>query len=128
MTRYLNVTEVIEINAEVVRKFGGTHAVRDLGLLESAVARPQSGYYADILEEAAALFESLSQNHPFVDGNKRSAITVTGVFLLLNGYKLRFNDLETYNWLINLYETGRVSKANIEPWLREHAKPLWPEQ
>lgn len=69
MSRYLTVAEVVEINAEMVRKFGGTHALRDAGLLQSAVARPQSGYYADVFEEAAALFESLSQNHPFVDGN-----------------------------------------------------------
>jgi death-on-curing protein len=124
VTRYLSVAEVVAINAEVVRKFGGTHALRDAGLLDSAVARPQSGYYADVFEEAAALFESLSQNHPFVDGNKRTAITATGVFLLLNGFKLLFNDLEAYNWLMGLYEAGKVSKARIEPWLREHAKAL----
>lgn len=79
MTRYLTVPEVLAINAEVVRKFGGTHAVRNGGLLDSAVARPESGYYTGVFEEAAALFESLSQNHPFVDGNKRTAITATGV-------------------------------------------------
>ena len=124
MSRYLSTAEVVEINAEMVRKFGGTHAIRDNALLESAIARPQSGYYEDIFEQAAALFESLSQNHPFVDGNKRTAITATGVFLLLNGYKLLFNDLEAYDWLIDLYETHRVSKTNIEPWLRAHAKAL----
>jgi death-on-curing protein len=124
VTRYLSVAEVVAINAEVVRKFGGTHALRDAGLLDSAVARPQSGYYADLFEKAAALFESLSQNHPFVDGNKRTAITATAVFLLLNGFKLLFDDLEAYTWLIELYEGGKVSKANIEPWLREHAKAL----
>lgn len=124
MSRYLSVAEVVEMNAELVRKFGGSHGVRDAGLLESAVARPQSGYYADVFEEAAALFESLSQNHPFVDGNKRTAITATGVFLLLNGYKLVFNDLEAYDWLIDLYKRGRISKTNIELWLREHAKAL----
>jgi death on curing protein len=123
VSRYLTVSEVININAEMVRKFGGVHAIRDAALLESAVARPQSGYYADVLEEAAALFESLSQNHPFVDGNKRTAITSAGVFLLLNGYKLHFGDLEAYNWLVNLYQTGRVTKSAIEPWLREHARP-----
>ena len=124
MSRYLTVTEVVEINAEMVRRFGGTHALRDAGLLQSAVARPQSGYYADVIEEAAALFESLSQNHPFVDGNKRTAITATGVFLLLNVYKLHFSDLDAYNWLIGLYETDLMNKAVIEPWLRQHAKPL----
>lgn len=124
MTRYLSLAEVIAINFEMVRKFGGAHAVRDAALLESAVARPRSGYYADVFEEAAALFESLSQNHPFVDGNKRTAITATGVFLLLNGYKLQFNDLEAYEWLIDLYETGRVSKTVIEHWLRECSRAL----
>jgi len=62
--------EVVAINLEMVRKFGGTQAIRDAALLDSAVARPRSGYCADVSEEAAALFESLSQNHPFVDGNK----------------------------------------------------------
>jgi len=124
VSRYLTVAEVVEINKDLVRKFGGTHAIRDNALLESAVARPQSGYYADLIEEAAALFESLSQNHPFVDGNKRTAITATGVFLLLNGLKLQFDDLEAYNWLMGLYETGRVTKAILDPWLREHGKPL----
>jgi death-on-curing protein len=114
----------VEINAEMVRKFGGTHGLRDHGALQSAVARPQSGYYADAIEEAAALFESLSQNHAFLDGNKRTAITATAVFLLLNGYELHFSDIETYQWLIGLYETGQVRKTVIESWLREHTEPL----
>jgi death-on-curing protein len=88
------------------------------------VGRLESGYYAHANEEAAALFDSLSQNHPFLDGNKRAAITATGVFLLLNGYKLLFDDLEAYNWLIGLYESGRVSKSTIEPWLRQHAASI----
>jgi death on curing protein len=92
--------------------------------LESAVGRLESGYYADPIEEAAALFESLSQNHPFLDGSKRTAITAVGVFLLLNGYRLLFDDLEAYRWLIGLYESGEVRKANIEAWLREHAASI----
>jgi death on curing protein len=71
-----------------------------------------------------ALFESLSQNHPFLDGNKRTAVTAAGVFLLLNGYRLLFEDLEAYNWLIELQESGRMSKATIEPWLRPHAERI----
>ncbi|MGH9632317.1 MAG: type II toxin-antitoxin system death-on-curing family toxin [Bryobacteraceae bacterium] len=72
MSRYLSFDEVLEINAEMVRQFGGAYGLRDAGALHAAVARPQSGYYADVIEEAAALFESLSQNHPFVDVNKRT--------------------------------------------------------
>jgi death-on-curing protein len=60
------------------------------------LARPQSGYYEDIIQEAAALWESLSQNHPFVDGNKRVAVTVTAAFLKIDGYSLEFDDLEAY--------------------------------
>jgi len=121
VSRYLSLEDVIEIKAEVIRKFGGLQGVRDSGALQSALGRLETGYYADPIEEASALFESLSQNHPFLDGNKRTAITATGVFLLMNGYRLLFNDLEAYNWLIGLYESGRVSKSTIEPWLRQHA-------
>jgi death on curing protein len=124
VSRYLSVEEIIEINAEMVAKFGGIHGLRDNKALESAAGRLQSGYYADAIEEAAALFESLSQNHPFLDGNKRTAITSVGVFLQLNGYQLFFEDLEAYRWLIGLYESGGVRKAAIEGWLREHAKPI----
>ena len=126
MSRYLSANEVIEINAELVRKFGGIHGLRDLGALQSALGRLESGYYADALEEGAALFESLSQNHPFLDGNKRTTITATAVFLRLNGYELLFDDMEAYRWLIGLYESGSVNKLIIDPWLRQHAKRAEP--
>lgn len=124
MTVYLSVQELIQINLEMVEEWGGIAGVRDQGALEAAVARPQTGYYSDLVEEAAALCESLLQNHPFIDGNKRSAITATGVFLRLNDYELVFIDREMYDWLINLYETNRVTKAAIEAWLRIHVVPV----
>jgi death-on-curing protein len=108
----------------MVRKLGEIQGLRGSGALHSAVGRLESGYYADAIEEAAALFESLSQNHTFLDGNKRTAITATGLFLLLNGFRLLFEDLEAYNWLIGLYEAGRVNKSTIEPWLRQHAEQI----
>ena len=101
--------------------FGGAHGIRDRGALEAALARPQSGYYADVIQQAAALLESLSQNHPFVDGNKRTAIAVTAGFLRVNGYKLKIDDLEAYEFLIGLYEAGQFRFQRLEPWLREHA-------
>ena len=122
MTRYLSVEDILTIHAELLARFGGISGVRDANGLSSAVGRPQSGYYTDVIEEAAALFESLSQNHPFVDGNKRTAVAATGVFLRLNGYKLLFDDLQAYEWLISLYETGRMKKAVLEEWLRSHAQ------
>lgn len=72
MISYPTVDEVIAAHARLIAKFGGSLGIRDGGALEAAVARPQIGYYADIIQEAAALWESLSQNHPFVDGDKRS--------------------------------------------------------
>lgn len=121
MTVYLSVEQLILINVEMIKEWGGIAGVRDRRALEAAVARPLSGYYADVIEQAAALCESLLQNHPFIDGNKRSAITATGVFLRMNDYELIFVDREMYNWLMNLYETNRVTKAAIEVWLRTHA-------
>lgn len=98
--------------------------MRDQGALEAAAARPQTGYYSDVIEEAAALCESLLQNHPFVDGNKRTAITAMGVFLRLNNYDLVFIDREMYDWLMNLYQTGRLTKMVIDAWLRTHVAPV----
>jgi death-on-curing protein len=122
VTRYLSVEDILTIHAELLARFGGISGVRDANGLSSAVGRPQSGYYADVIEEAAALFESLSQNHPFVDGNKRTAVAATAVFLRINGYKLLFDDLQAYEWLISLYETGRMKKSVLEEWLRSHAQ------
>jgi death-on-curing protein len=73
-----------------------------------------------VIEEAAALWESLSQNHPFVDGNKRVAITVAAGFLKVNDYRLEFEDLEAHHFLIELYETGRLRIAELDAWLRAH--------
>ena len=119
-TWYLSLDDALLIHQESIRHFGGIPGVRDQAGLESAVARPQTGYYSDTIEEAAAFWESLSQNHPFLDGNKRTAITATAVFLRLNGYRLAFDDLEAYRWLIGLYESGRMCKTELESWLRQH--------
>jgi death-on-curing protein len=126
VTSYPTVDDVIAVHAQLIAKFGGSLGIRDRGALESALARPQSGYYADILQEAAALWESLSQNHPFVDGNKRVAVTVTAAFLKVNGYLLEFGDLQAFSFLIGLYESGTMQFVELEKWLRVHAKPSSP--
>lgn len=84
------------------------------------MARPQTGYYADVIEEAAALCDSLLQNHPSIDGNKRSAVVATAVFLRWNGYQFQFSDREMYDWLMSLYETGSVNKGELDKWIRGH--------
>ena len=100
--------------------------IRDAAALESALARPRSGYYADLIQEAAAMWESLSQNHAFVDGNKRIAVTMTAAFLRVNGYRLEFRDEDAYSFLIELHQTGRMHFAELEQWLRKHAAPSGP--
>ena len=85
--------------------------------------RPTSGYYSDAIEEAAALWESLSQNHPFIDGNKRTAIASMAAHLALNGYWLRVDPMATYRFMMYLYDSGGFRKPELEAWLRRHAKP-----
>jgi death-on-curing protein len=115
------VGEVIAVHARLIAKFGGSLGIRDRGALESALARPRSGYYTDIIQEAAALWESLSQNHPFVDGNKRVAVTTMAAFLSVNGYRLEFEDNEAFSFLVGLYEAGTLRFKELEIWLRQHA-------
>ena len=88
MRDYPTLHEVLAIHAMSIEVYGGSGGVRDLGAIEAALFRPQSGYYADIIEKAAALMESLLINHPFVDGNKRTAFAVCHVFLDINGFEL----------------------------------------
>jgi death-on-curing protein len=121
VTYYPTLDEVITVHARLIERFGGSLGIRDRGGLESALARPQTGYYDDLIQEAAALWESLSQNHPFVDGNKRVAVTVTAAFLRVNGYRLEFDDVEDYSFLIGLYESGTMRFSELEEWLRKHA-------
>jgi death-on-curing protein len=123
VTLYPSLPEVLAAHARLIVLFGGAQGIRDQGALEAALARPQSGHYRDIIERAAALLESLSQNHPFVDGNKRTAIAVTAAFLRVNGFRLDFDDLDTYQFLMQLYEAGRFRFEHLETWLRKHAQP-----
>jgi len=116
-----SLEEVISAHDRLIARFGGSIGVRDRGALESALARPQTGNYEDVIQEAAALWESLSQNRPFVDGNQRIAITATAAFLRVNGYLLEFEDGATYEVLMDLDETGRFRFAELERWLRRHA-------
>ena len=116
---FLSIDEAIAIHERLIDCFGGPTGIRDLGLLESALYRPQTGYYRDIVETAAALFESLLINHPFVDGNKRVAFFAVDVFLRLNGWKLEVEPGPAHAFLINLLERGECNFDNLLPWLRE---------
>ena len=116
---FLAVDEVLAIHAVLITQFGGPEGLRDPGLLESALFRPRTGYYADLAEMAAALFESLLMNHPFLDGNKRVAFFATDVFLRLNGYRLRVDADEAHRFLIGLLEGRNCDYAHLLPWIRQ---------
>ena len=88
--------------------------------------RPQIGYYSGIIEEAAALLESLATNHPFVDGNKRAAFATTEVFLRMNGYYIDCDSVEAHNHFMNLFDTNSFRFAELVAWLGDHVKPLPP--
>ena len=124
MTLYPSVDEVVAAHFRLIALFGGAQGVREIGALESALVRPQSGYYKDIIEQGAALMESLSQNHPFIDGNKRTAIAVTAAFLRMNGWRLEFDDWEAYEFLIQLYERDQFRFEPLEVWLRQHSHAI----
>jgi death-on-curing protein len=119
---YLTVVEVLAFHEILIDEFGGSDGVRDLGALESALFRPQTGYYRDVIEEAAALFESLVQNHPFVDGNKRVAVAVMDVFLRINNRALDVSDDEAYTFLVGLLEQHVLDLATVDAWLRTHVR------
>ena len=118
---FLSRDEALEIHRSLLERFGGPPGVRDLGLLESALYRPRTGYYDDLAEMAAALFESLIMNHPFLDGNKRVAFFATDVFLRLNGYRLKVNPTRAHQFLIRLLENDCCDFNNLLPWIRKHA-------
>ena len=86
MTDYLTLAEVLTIHADQIERYGRAQGVRDAGLLEAALYRSQTGYYADRVEEAAALWESLAQNHPFIDDNKHTAFAATSRFWRSTGH------------------------------------------
>lgn len=117
---YLTLADVLFIHGEQIRLFGGGDGVRDLGLVESALLRPQTGYYADLIEEAAALWESLTVNHGFVDGNKRVGLACMDVFLGLNGHRLEVDSDKVASFILERLEMGSFTKNRLDAWLRQH--------
>ncbi|NBX67056.1 MAG: type II toxin-antitoxin system death-on-curing family toxin [Proteobacteria bacterium] len=124
MTAYLTIVEVLAIHADQIARYGGSDGVRDMGQLEAALFRPQTGYYADVVAEAAALWESLSQNHPFIDGNKRTAFAVTYTFLAINGWAMTADAKTIMAFLMPLYEGSAIDFEKLDAWLRVNTKKV----
>jgi death-on-curing protein len=123
-TFYPTLDEAVHQHDRLIELFGGAPGTRDLGLLESALARPRSGYYPTLTEQAAALMHSLSQNHPFVDGNKRVAFALTAVFLRTNGYRLVVSAAAGERFLVHKVIEKRAALDEIARWLERHMEPI----
>ena len=121
---YLTIDDALWLHGEQLKIYGGAAGVRDLGLLESALLRPQTGYYSDTVEEAAALWESLAMNHPFIDGNKRVALECTLVFMEMNGVEATGTEEEWIAFIYSKLEAGTFRKDVLEQWLHSHTEAL----
>jgi death-on-curing protein len=120
---YPTVAEAIEIHQLLIEEFGGLAGIRDQALLESAIFRPQSGYYNDLLEEAAALMESLSNNQAFLDGNKRVSFVLTDVMLRANGYFLDVDPIEAHKFINDAIAKKEFRFSVIREWIISITKP-----
>lgn len=121
---YLSIKEVMLIHGVLIHQFGGSPGIRDGAALEAALSRPQSGYYKDVINQAAALFESLAINHPFIDGNKRIAFAVMDTFLRLNGFRIHATPNNIHAKIITMFESGELKFEFIDAWLRTICKPI----
>ena len=124
MSDFLTVAEIYRMQHRLIELFGGHHGVRDQGAVEAAVFRPQIGYYNSVEEEAAALMESLANNHGFLDGNKRIAFTAADVFLRRNGFYIEVDGLDGHAFIVGSMDRHEFRFAQILDWIRQHVKPL----
>jgi death on curing protein len=125
---YPTVAETIETQRLLIAEFGGLHGIRDRGLLESAVVRPQNGYYSSLIEEAAALMESLANNHAFLDGNKRISFVMTDAMLRVNGYFLDVEPMAAHKFITEGLEKNELRFPMIRDWLASIATPAAHEE
>jgi len=126
--KYLAAEQVIFIHSVLISETGGMHGIRDLGLLESAIARPQATFegqelYSDLFLKCAALLDSLVNNHPFVDGNKRTGITAAGIFLKINQWRLDTENQTLEDFTIEVASKHLPLEA-IANWLRHHSRKI----
>lgn len=123
-TEYLSMSEVLELHEMTIEKHGGKSGVRDMGLLESALLRCQSGYYNSLAEQGASLLQSLCMNHCFVDGNKRIALLSTVIFFKMNGHSLKVSNKEIVSFIVNDIIISKIEMDQISDWLSQKLKKI----
>ena len=117
---FLTIEEILKLHERTIEVHGGKAGIRDLGLLESAVLRCQSGYYSSLSEQAASLLQSLCMNHCFIDGNKRVALLAMVVFLKMNGYDLKCRSKTMVNFIIEKVIKSKIDVLEISKWINSH--------
>ena len=128
MIRYLSAEQILFIHHRLITETGGMDGILDINLLVSATGRPQATFdgndlYADIFDKATALMDSLVRNHAFLDGNKRTAITATGLFLRINAHELDVSNTEMVRFTLSCAQSQKTIE-DITTWLKQHSKPL----
>ena len=123
---YLSLDEIIAIHFDQISRYGGTHGIRDLDLILSAVSRPRASFggvdlYKSLFDKAAALLHSLNLNHPFLDGNKRTAIVSCARFLFINGFELNINNYDLVDLSLKI-ANKKMPIEKISSWLKKHSK------
>lgn len=123
MIRYLLPEQVLFIHSRLIQSTGGSHGIRDLSMLLSALGRPQATFdgndlYDDLFSKAASLLDSLIRNHPFMDGNKRTAITAAALFMKLNGFTLVVPNEEMARFTLACAQS-KVTLEEISAWLHQ---------
>ncbi|MGL4575484.1 MAG: type II toxin-antitoxin system death-on-curing family toxin [Burkholderiaceae bacterium] len=128
--RWIPKQALLRLHEISLAQFGGAPGLRDIGLLESALARPENpaAYdQPDFVQLAASLGVGLAKNHPFVDGNKRAAFLAVGVFLRLNGYQLTASQPDATITMFAV-AAGELNEADFADWIRRNAQPFYPSQ
>jgi death on curing protein len=124
LTSYLSPEQVLFLHSRLIEETGGEHGVRDLKLLLSALGRPHASFddedlYPNLFRKTAASMDSLVRNHPFVDGNKRTAITSAALFMRINGYRLAVENTEMVRFVMACAQS-QLSLDEMEAWFRRH--------
>jgi death-on-curing protein len=123
---FLSLAEVLEIHRDQIERYGGYAGLRDLGLLQSALAMPAAGFggrylHSDLIEMAAAYLYHIVQNHPFIDGNKRTGAVASIVFLSLNGVELEADEIHLEQLVVDVPK-GKARKSIVADFLRKNSR------
>jgi death-on-curing protein len=128
MKVYVSIGDVLAIHQTLIELYGGSNGVRDIGLVESAIARPQAAFggydaYPTLFEKAAVLMQGLIKNHGFVDGNKRTGTAVMSIFIKLNGRKLHLSDTQLEDLAVKVAE-DKLDLESLTAWLKKYSKKI----